>query len=238
MLKPHVDATDGSWRGTFQPSDVNAWFSSFQNFILHYATIAKNNNVEMLCFGTEYTKLTNATYLANWTDIINLIRGIYAGKLTYAANATYAGDEFTSVAFWNLVDVIGLDAYFPLTNHSDPTVAQLVAAWSNNKDGENEVAAITNFKGAYPGKPVIFTEIGYRSVAGANSAPWDFTMTGAVDGLEQQNCFEAMYEVWSQQPTIMTGNFWWAWAVPPPAANDTDYTPWNKPAQTVLEAWQ
>lgn len=238
MLKPHVDGSDGSWRGTFLPSDPNAWFSSFQNFILHYAAIAQSNNVEMLCFGTEYAKLTGATNLSNWTNTINLIRSIYTGKLAYAANATYAGDEFTSVAFWDQIDVIGLDAYFPLTNHADPTLAELVVAWSNNKNGENVVAALTNFKGAHQLQPLIFTEIGYRSVAGTNTAPWDFTMTGAVDGVEQESCYEAMYEVWSQHPTIMTGNFWWAWAVPPPTASDTDYTPWNKPAETILKAWQ
>lgn len=241
MLKPHVDGSDGSWRGTFlppTPSDVNAWFNSFNSFILHYAAIAKNNNVEMLCFGTEYAKLTGVSNLSNWTNTINLIRSIYTGKLAYAANATYAGDEFTSVAFWDQIDVIGLDAYFPLTNHADPTLAELVVAWSNNKNGENVVAALTNFKGAHPLQPLIFTEIGYRSVAGTNTAPWDFTMTGAVDGVEQESCYEAMYEVWSQHLTIMTGNFWWAWAVPPPTASDTDYTPWNKPAETILKAWQ
>jgi len=237
MLKPHVDGSDGSWRGTFQPSNVNAWFSSFQNFILHWATLAKSNNVEMLCIGTEYVQISNAN-LASWTNTINLIRGIYPGKLAYAANATYGGDEFTSVVFWDQIDVIGLDAYFPLTDHADPTLAELVAAWSNNRNGENVLAAVTNFRNAHPTKPLIFTEIGYRSLSGTNTAPWDFSMTGNVDGIEQQNCYEAMYEVWSQQPAILAGNFWWAWAVPAPTASDTDYTPWNKPAQTILEAWQ
>ncbi len=237
MLKPHVDGSDGSWRGTFQPSDINAWFTSFTNFILHYAVLAQSNGVEMLCFGTEYRDLTGAN-LSNWTTVINLIRGVYSGKLTYAANAAGSGDEFTSVVFWSQVDVIGLDAYFPLTNHADPTLAELVSAWSNNRYGDNFVAAVTNFKGAYPSKPLIFTEIGYRSVAGTNEAPYDFSITGAVDGIEQQNCFEAMYEVWSQHPTVMSGNFWWAWAVPQPASSDTDYTPWNKPAETLLHAWQ
>ena len=237
MLKPHVDGSDGSWRGTFQPSDVNAWFSSFTNFILHYAALAQSNGVEMLCFGTEFKDLSGAN-LSNWTNVINLIRGVYSGKLTYAANATGSSDEFTSVVFWDQVDVIGLDAYVPLTDHADPTLAQLVSAWSNNRYGDNFVAAVTNFKGAHPSTPLIFTEIGYRSVAGTNEAPYDFSITGAVDGIEQQNCFEAMYEVWSQHPTIMSGNFWWDWAVPQPGSNDTDYTPWNKPAETLLQAWQ
>ena len=237
MLKPHVDALDGSWRGTFQPSDVNAWFASFTNFIVHWAQLAQAQGVELLCFGTEYTMLTGASNLARWTSVINTIRSNYSGPLTYAANATFGGDEFTSVAFWNQVDVIGLDAYFPLTNHNDPTLAELVQAWSNNRNGENIVAAVENFAGAHPGQPVIFTEIGYRSLAGANSAPWDWSVSGTADPMEQQLCYEALYEVWSQHGSAMTGNFWWAWPVPVPGAADTDYNPRSKPAQTVLENW-
>jgi hypothetical protein len=240
MLKPHVDASDGSWRGTFQPSDVNAWFASFNTFVTHWALLAQQQGVEMLCFGTEYRDLSGAANLANWTTVIGNIRAIYPspGLLAYAANATASGDEFTSVSFWSQVDVIGLDGYFPLTNHDDPTVAELVAAWSNNKNGDNPLAAVTNFAGAHPTQPVIFTEIGYRSVAGTNTAPYDFTLTGAVDYTEQQNCAEAMYEVWSQFPVVLKGKFWWAWPVPPPGPTDTDYNPRNKPAQTVLQNWQ
>jgi hypothetical protein len=238
MLKPHVDGSDGSWRGTFTPTDLNAWFASFTTFITHYAQLAQANNVEMLCFGTEYVQLSKAN-LTNWTNVINAIRAVYSGPLAYAANATYGGDEFTSVVFWSQIDVIGLDAYFPLTNQSDPTLAQLVAAWSSNKDGNNWVATVVNFAGAHPTKPVIFTEIGYRSFAGTNEAPYDYSATGSADDSEQQNCFEAMYEVWSQHTTSMKGNFWWAWPVPPPnVAADTDYNPRDKPAQMVLQNWQ
>jgi glycosyl hydrolase family 113/Big-like domain-containing protein len=239
MLKPHVDAEDGAWRGTFQPANPTAWFQGFQNFIVHYATLARDNNVEMLCFGTEYTKLSGTAFQADWTAVISAIRNAgYTGLLAYAANATFAGDEFTSVSFWDQVDVIGMDAYFPLTNKTDPTIPQLVAAWSSNKNGENVVADVQNFANAHPGKPVIFTEIGYRSVAGTNTAPYDFTLAGAVDPTEQENCYEAMYEVWSQQNALMKGNLWWSWSVPMPAVNDTDYTPWTKPAETVLRNWQ
>ena len=239
MLKPHVDALDGAWRGTFTPSDVNAWFASFTSFILHYAQIAQNNNVELLCLGTEYAQLSGSANRTPWLSVITAIKTTYTGPLAYAANATFAGDEFTSVSFWDQVDVIGLDAYFPLTDHSDPTVSQLVAAWSSNKDGINIVAAVKNFANAQnPAKPVIFTEIGYRSVARANTAPFDFTLAGAVDTTEQESCYEAMYEVWSQQNLFLKGNFWWDWSVPIPAAGDTDYTPWTKPAETVLKNWQ
>ena len=240
MLKPHVDVQDGTWRGAISPSSASAWFTSFNNFILHYANIAKAYNVEMLCFGTEYKSMSGAVNAAAWANTISQIRSAYPapGLLAYAANSAAVGDEYTTVSFWNLVDVIGLDGYFSLTNHADPTLSELIAAWSMNKNSENVIAAVQNFAASYPNQPVIFTEIGYRSVAGGNINPWDFTTGSIVDDTEQRNCYEAMYEVWSQQ-TAIKGNFWWAWPVPQPVlATDTDYSTWTKPAQGILQTWQ
>jgi hypothetical protein len=251
MLKPHVDVSDGTWRGQIAPTNVSAWFASFTDFITHYAQLAHSQGVEMLCFGTEYVTMSGAANETAWNNVIATIRsaaaggGGYTGLLAYAANATFATDEFTSVSFWDNpeLDIIGLDAYFPLTNHADPTVAELVAAWSSNKSGENIVLDVLNFAAAHPAKTTIFTEIGYRSVAGTNTAPYQFTpgggVTSTVDDAEQTNCYQAMYQIWSQHSAQMKGNFWWSWPVSPPdVATDTDYTPWNKPVQAVLEAWQ
>jgi Glycoside Hydrolase Family 113 len=47
----------GEWRGTFQPSDIDAWFASFTAFIVHDARLAQTNSVEMLCFGTEFVQV-------------------------------------------------------------------------------------------------------------------------------------------------------------------------------------
>ncbi len=242
MLKPHVDVSDGTWRGAIHPTDVNAWFASFTTFITHYAQLAQANGVEMLCFGTEYLTMSGSANQTAWNNVIAAIRSAgYTGKLAYAANATSGTDEFKSVSFWDnpQLDVIGLDAYFPLTDHADPTLTQLVSAWSSNRWGENIVSDVLNFAAAHPEKPVIFTEIGYRSAAGANMAPWDYSTTSAVDQQEQANCYEAMFEVWSQHTSVMKGNFFWAWGITPPyVPTDTDYTPWNKLAQGVLQIWQ
>ena len=237
MLKPHVDSEDGAWRGTFQPTDVDAWFKSFTAFILHYAQLAQDQNVELLCFGTEYVQLSGGANQARWDAVIAAIRQVYTGKLVYAANATFTGDEFTSVSFWDKVDLLGIDGYFPLTNHADPTLAELVAAWRNNEFGEDLVATVQNFADAHQ-KPLIFTELGYKSVAGANTQPFNFTFPGSFDLTEQQNCYTAFYTVWAPENSWMLGIFWWAWPVPPPAANDTDYNPRAKPAENVLKTFQ
>jgi hypothetical protein len=50
------------------------------------------------------------------------------GKLTYAAN----WDDFDKVPFWNELDYIGIDAYFPLSNATTPSVLELNDAWQQH----------------------------------------------------------------------------------------------------------
>jgi uncharacterized protein (TIGR03437 family) len=99
------------------------------------------------------------------------------------------------------------------------------------------VAAVTNFYNAHQ-KPIIFTEIGYKSSAGANTEPWNFSHVGVFDPTEQRNCIDAAFTVWSQWSSWMKGFFWWAWPVPAPQPFDTDYNPRGKPAGDLLRAWQ
>src|SRR5262245_44006831 len=237
MLKPHVDALNGQWRGDFNPSNPAAWFQSYTQLVLHYAQIAQEEGVELYCMGTEFKTISGAANRDRWVAVINAIRGIYSGPLTYAANATFPADEFTSVSFWDQIDLIGLDGYFTLTDQLNPTLAQLIAAWRSNRFGEDLVAAVENFANSRQ-KPVIFTEIGYKSTDGTNREPWNFGLSGALDTAEQRDCYEAAFTVWSQKSAWMKGFFWWAWPVPPPATNDTDYNPRNKPAESVLRTWQ
>lgn len=237
MLKPHVDPSDGKWRGDIKPVDVDGWFASYTSFILNYAQMAEAQGVELLCIGTELKTVSGVANKARWEAVVSAIRGTYKGQLTYAANATSPGDEFTSVSFWDKLDLIGLDAYFNLTNHNDPTLAELVAAWQKNRNGEDTVAAVRNFHDSRQ-MPMIFTEIGYKSVAGANQEPWNSGRQGAYDPTEQRNCMDAALTVWSQSSSWMKGFFWWAWSVPAPRADDTDYNPRGKPAGDLLRAWQ
>ncbi len=264
-LKPHVDSIDGTWRGDFtwpstdtttaeQQAWLTAWFTSYESFILHFAQIASQNGVGTLVIGTEFTKLTGNTCAGScesyWLDyVINPLRQQYPNlTLAYGANATGAGDEFTTVSFWNDVDIIGVDGYFPIDNAADcntdtppdPTLAELESGWTDNPcaGGFNAVAALENLSSSYPGKPLIFTEIGYPSATGSNAAPYNYTPTGAYDDSEQANCYEAFFDIFSQQTSWMKGVFWWAWMVSPPAANDTGYSPQNKTAgDTTLPEW-
>ncbi|MFH1269916.1 MAG: hypothetical protein ABIH75_02515 [Candidatus Omnitrophota bacterium] len=232
MLKPHLDLvqSNGKWRGEIgftNPGDWQAWFESYTAFILHYAEIAAGENVEILCIGTE---LTNAAISqpAFWKELINKIRQVYKGQLTYAANWS---EEFDAIEFWNELDYAGIDPYFPLVTSLNPTVEQLKSAW------EDWIKKIEPWQKKI-NKPVIITEIGYKSAMGANEEPWQHAPIGGVDLELQVNCYEALLEAFWDKPWVY-GVYWWYWGVHPKMGGDANrgFTPQNKPAGEVVSRW-
>jgi hypothetical protein len=63
------------------------------------------------------------------------------------------------------LDYIGTDAYYPLTQISYPSIADILAGWTT------WVPQLQNLSATYQ-KQIIFTEIGYQSVADATITPW------------------------------------------------------------------
>jgi hypothetical protein len=48
------------------------------------------------------------------------------GKLTYAAN----WDKYDQVSFWDELDFIEIQAYFPLTAQTSPTAEEIKKGWN------------------------------------------------------------------------------------------------------------
>lgn len=102
--------------------------ASYSQFILTYARAAEELNVAIFCIGTELEEFV-ASRPAYWQKLIQEIREVYKGKLTYAAN----WDEFKRVVFWKDLDFIGIDAYFPLSAKKSPTIAEYELGWKGHK---------------------------------------------------------------------------------------------------------
>jgi len=45
-----------------------------------------------------------------WRNLVWEVRTVFSGRVTYAANF----DEYTDVTWWPYLDVMGINAYFPL----------------------------------------------------------------------------------------------------------------------------
>jgi hypothetical protein len=223
FLKPMVDPLDGNWRGEI-PATI-AWFASYGKFIDGWASFSQANSVDLLCIGCEFNG--NDQDAVNWASIVSGVRQLYTGPITYAAN----WNEYQSISWWGLLDYMGIDAYFPLTKVADPTVEQLMAGWSP------WVANIQAWQ-AFVGKPVLFTEIGYRSIQGTNENPGDYVTVSPVDLQEQANCYNATFQEFYNKNWFY-GFYWWNWETNPSAGGnaDTGYTPQNKPVQAILTRW-
>jgi len=232
MLKPHLDIvrSQGRWRGEIgfaDPAGWQAWFASYTDFILHYARLAQQEQVQIFCIGTE---LTNAAVNQGqfWKQLISRVREVYDGDLTYAANWH---EEFDYIEFWDELDYAGLDPYFPLISSDRPTREQLVKTW------QGWFAMVEQWQ-AKVDKPLIFTEAGYKSSVGATDEPWKHASGGEVDLQLQADCYQALLENFYQQPWFY-GVYWWHWGVNPRmgGASHRGFTPQNKPAKEVIKTW-
>ena len=233
MLKPHVDLNSDPdhWRGDIgsgfaTEAGWSAWFDSYRDFITHYAALAEKEGVEQFSVGTELVGTSGRE--AEWRAVVAAVRSQFSGSLAYASNH---GGEETSVAWWDAVDYIGVDAYYPLTAHDDPTLAELKAAW------KGPIATLERLYEQY-GRPIILTEIGYRSVDGANRQPWEWAASGEVDLREQADCYRAALESLWGRPWL-AGMYWWNWDTNPAQGGpgDAGFTPHGKPAEQVLKTY-
>lgn len=82
FLKPHVNLTNGRWRGEIRPSA--AWFAAYRGFIWAWAKVAAEERVATFSIGVE-KKLTLG-HVEEWLRILRGVRARYKGSVTYCAN--------------------------------------------------------------------------------------------------------------------------------------------------------
>lgn len=224
-LKPHVDRLDGGSRTELLPPDPAAWFSAYRVMIVHYAEMAAQEHVDLFVVGTELSRLNGSDHRADWNTVISAVRKIYAGRLTYAAN----WDSFSKVSFWDRLDYVGVDAYFPIPGQESEE--NMRRGWQARKSALAAAAA------GY-GKPVMFTEVGIASQPGANAHPWEDDQGATVDLDVQKNYLHAFLETFGNVPWF-DGFMLWSWEVDPRASGpqNAHYTVEGKPALDVLKAY-
>lgn len=230
MLKPMVDSElvleypDEEWRGNINGTEE--WFDSYRNITNHYAEFAEANAVDLFCIGCEFKGTISK--MEEWEKVIREIREHnYTGPITYAA----IWDTCRSIEWWDSLDYVGIDAYFPLTEGYDPTLEELKQAWSLCAEDIESWHLTIN-------KPIIFTEIGYRSGNGTNIVPWDWQTNMTIDLQEQVDCYEAAFQVLWNKPWFY-GFYWWIWESDPEVGgpSNNDFTPQNKPVQYLITSW-
>lgn len=201
MIKPQIWVGQGEFTGKISMISEADWLTfevAYADYILKFAELAEKERVELFCIGTEMQEVIKQRPLF-LTNLIDSIKTVYSGKLTYAEN----WDSYTEVNFWNQVDYIGIDAYFPIASGDNPSEKMLRSGWERR---EIEIKAYAEKQN----KQVLFTEYGYRSIASCAEAPWDYSQKSKISEHAQCKALNALYEVMWDKP-YFAGGFLWKW---------------------------
>ncbi|HYB61558.1 MAG TPA: hypothetical protein VEH50_08775 [Methylomirabilota bacterium] len=235
MLKPQLRVGRDRSAGEilFVDDDARAaWFRSYREFLLHYALLAERDHFDLFVIGTALGGVSSD--VGAWRGLVADVRRVYHGPITYAAAW---GAEFDSIRFWDALDYIGVDNYYPLLDASQdlsdapPTASQLLPGADHLADEMGVVSARWH-------KPILFTEIGYPSLRGAASEPWSEDDSRGTSPEEQAAAYEATFRAFSGRAWFR-GMFWWNWPSNGRAGDPTagSYTPLGKPAEEILREW-
>jgi hypothetical protein len=194
VLRPYVDPANGLWRGEIDPASVTEWFASYTRFILRYVDLARRERVSGFVVGSYLVALPAEA--ARWRALVAQVRRRFKGFVTYQAN----WDETQRVAWWDAVDVVSISGYYPVATAPGASLSTLVSGWQRWTEKIEQLHTAT-------GKPVMFGEIGYRTVAITAVTPWD-TVPAAFSLSAQVNAYEAALRVWYRVPWF-AGFHWW-----------------------------
>jgi hypothetical protein len=221
MLKPHIwaEREHGGDPTQIEPRDWAAWFASYEQLAIHEALLARAIGAEWLCLGTE---LSRAESRPEWRRVIATVRAIYHGRITYAANF----DAFERTPFWDALDAIGIDAYFPLSSDRNTSDRAL-------RDGARDVVARIDVAGARWNKPVILTELGYPSTAAPWIEPWREDRSAGPAPRDQARAFAAMLDAIRRSKSI-SGFIIWKYESDPDRRDERGYLPKAKPAEKII----
>jgi hypothetical protein len=128
-----------------------------------------------------------------WDYIIQEVRAHYSGQLTYAANY----DNFHEVSFWDQLDLIGINAYFPLRQYTDRFSTDQELQTLLEQGWKDAFFQINRFRAAHQllHKPLLFTELGYTYRKNTTLEPWQSVGFSILGNPEEENLI-----AWKHQP--------------------------------------
>lgn len=230
VLKPQIWLGGGSWPGDVEMQSETDWeqfFDHYYRWMRHYALLAEMNGMDMLCIGVEFAK---ATLRENdWRALIRRLRGLYSGPMIYSANW---GKEFENLQFWDALDYIGLNCYYPLSQETAPADEELSAAF-------RRVLHLAGRVSRQYGKPLLFTEIGFTSTPAPWIAPHKDRDGAPFDGQAQERCYRIVLENLKGETEWCHGILWWKYPsdLSHGGEGHTGFSPNGKPAEKAVKEW-
>jgi len=231
MLVPHLWVESGGWRGELDPATAEGWqrfAESYRAYVLTWAHFAQSARVDMLAAGVELRSWLTTTHAPSFFPILRDIRAAYSGLLTYAAN----WDDVDQTVILSELDVIGINAFYPLTEKPNASDAQLVK-------GGLEVAKKVKELAERWQKPVMFNEFGYTARTDPALRPWEWPdrMSGVqVDARAQAAAYRGLLFGMLQAHELVGGFVWRLYADPDDLSQEAEwgFSPRGRAAELYL----
>ncbi len=232
-LIPHIYVMSGGWRGRIEPDGPmgwRRWFDEYERFVLRFAKLAEEIGADLFSIGVEFKSSSNFRE-RDWRRIISKVRESFTGPLTYSAN----WDEVDEVAFWDALDLLGVNGFWPLAQKPGDGLDEMSA---RSKAVASELERLY----ARYGKPVLLTEFGVKSATDAAVAPWEWPEHCgelSYDEEYQARAYHALLSTLSQEPWF-AGLFVWKYFSDPYDETQeapAGFSPRGKSAESVLSCW-
>ena len=166
LLVPHLWVESGEWRALIDPKTDEGWArwaESYERFVRAWAEVAQGAGADMFSVGVELRSWVTTPHAPSLERIIDDVRHIYRGLLTYSAN----WDDVDDTVVLGAVDVIGINAFYPLADENGASDAKLLEGGALVRDKVHALAERWQ-------RPVVFTEIGYTTRSDPAVKPWEW----------------------------------------------------------------
>jgi hypothetical protein len=206
MLAPQLMIENGRGSWEMDPN-WSEWFSleedapSYSNWILSLARYAQENNVEFLSLGNELIK--THTQRASWVSLLDAVREVYTGKITYDDNYWvffYGGNEGPFPAC-EALDYYGLNFYYRGSGGVVGEPAQTDTSFEEMKVNLSQQVSerflpVLDKCGSIP---IFISEMGLGNFDGANQHPESSPeIPFIIDNQEQADYLTAVLEIMSE----------------------------------------
>ena len=227
VLKPHLAywGSPFAWRGDIEFGSDDAWqrfWSTYSDWILDMVEACPE--IDGFIIGTELDRTLR--FEQRWRELIAAVRQRTRAPLTYAANWTHYQD----VPFWDALDTVGIQAYFPLADTPGVDAAGLERAWGAH------MAALRQFSAAVE-RPIVFTELGYNRAFAAPVRPWDDALDGREAESVQATCLSVALRAVEAEPCVR-GAFLWKWFPNPHPVGRTFQLATPRLKRVIAAAWR
>jgi uncharacterized protein (TIGR03437 family) len=183
------------------PTDPRAFMTQHIPRLVSLAQLAESMGCEYFSiFGDEIEQLVaNSSVTDLWVQAITQVRQVFSGRVICESSGGFTFDHQPQIV--SLLDAFGIGGgWIPSTDHVDPTVSELVAAYRNNAQGLNVLKAVASVHSLYQ-KPILIADYALASFKGSNMSG-EVVLYGqfpasqfTVDYQEQMNLYQAFFQV-------------------------------------------